>query len=91
MQIETSSRSVLGLSPVPELMALPDPELAKLLYRDSISLKHASRDRLNKELHDKMEQSAPVSQQPALRDDQEQRGALSKALVQYLLKVGWGQ
>lgn len=71
-------------------MALPDSELAKLLYRDNISLKHASRDRLNKELHDKMEASAPVYQAPALQNAPDQRGALSKALVQYLMKVGLG-
>ena len=74
-------------------MSLPDADLAKLLYRDEISIKHGSRSRLAEELEKKQERSASSAVQTgqqAITEGKETFGALSRALVQYLLKVeGW--
>lgn len=82
--------SLLGMQPTEYLMGLPDAELAKLIYRDDITIKHASRQRLADELQDKADGSAKNPEKMAVCDTNEKTqgaGALSKALVQYLLKV----
>ena len=87
----TVARSLLGMQPTEYLMGLPDAELAKLIYRDDITIKHASRQRLADELQDKADGSAKNPEKMAVCDTNEKTqgaGALSKALVQYLLKAG---
>lgn len=73
-------------------MQLSDSDLAKIIYRDDISIKHGGRERLAQELEDKANLSSKRvdSEQTAICDTKartSESGALSKALVQYLLKA----
>ena len=65
-------------------------ELARLVYRDYVPMKHASRKRLASELQS-IEASAPrlPRQRLALDDDAENAGTvlLSKLLLRYLMEV----
>ena len=73
-------------------MQLPDAEIAKLLYRDAISLKHGSRSRLSDELESKSQLSGLTPGQQALCNQNEKtpRNALTRALIQHLLKARVG-
>lgn len=69
---------------------MSDSDIAKLIYRDNIRLKHASRKRLSDEISEK-----PAL--PSVRDRRndhdlqiEDQHPLSKALVAYLLEAGRG-
>ena len=77
----------------PFLEGMQLPEVAKLVYRDDIRLKHDGRQRLAKEIDDKLQSlgvrsSAPQVKQPLLpaRPDS---GAdpMSKMLVKYMMEA----
>ena len=72
---------------------MKDPELARLLYRDHVILKHASRKRLADEVSSKMEragQAVNQSRQLSILGSAErfQRvDPMSKMLIKYLLEA----
>ena len=84
-------RHLIGLKPNPQLdmvlQTFSDADVAKLVYRDNIKLKHGSRKRLGDEL-------ASKPPHPSLRPSRADAIAgandpepLSKALVAYLLEA----
>lgn len=83
-------RHLLGLQPSAQFRRITNSEIAKLVYRDNINLKHGPRKRLAKELEVKM---AAGDDAPALRDKKVKEvktpNPLSKALTDYLLQVHW--
>lgn len=94
-------RSLLGLHPAAEqyLSELDIPQIAKLIYRDHVSMKHANRKRLasemaEKSLHDEhelqQEQQASGNHVGRLGDQQATEtteNLMSKLLVKYLMEV----
>lgn len=66
---------------------MPDCDIPKLLYRDNVTLKHASRKRLA----DEIQSIAADPDAPAPRERKKPRsfsgGPMSKALVEYLMKA----
>lgn len=86
-------RKLLGITPSQQLMALADSEIAKLLYRDTIAIKHGNRQRLANELQalsDQWDEAGRNGNLPLCdaKEKPQHGGPLSKALVQYLVKVG---
>lgn len=83
-------RHLLGLQPSVQFNRITNSQMAKLVYRDNINLKHGSRKRLANELEVKM---AAGDDAPALRDKKVKEvktpNPLSKALTDYLLQVHW--
>ena len=91
-------RSLLHLHPMvqPCLEAMTLGELSRLVYRDSVQVKHSGRKRLQEELQSqttKLEHSLPQYGLDALSilgpGHDLKVDPMSKLLVQYLLEVGW--
>lgn len=82
-------RHLIGMRPCVQLNGLADSDIAKLIYRDSIRLKHASRKRLADEISAKP--SLPFARERNKTDAEnravEDQHPLSKALVAYLLEA----
>ena len=78
-------RHLLGMVECPALNALSEAELAKLIYKDNIKLKHASRQRLALELEDAARDLPEMrGQKPS---DKKPASALTKSLISYLLEA----
>ena len=84
-------RHLIGLRPTPQLNlvldAFSDSDVAKLIYRDSINLKHGCRKRLASEIASKP--ALPSLRDNQMKEDENSKDLepLSKALVAYLLEV----
>lgn len=83
-------RHLMGMKPSQSLKdalaGFGDGDIAKLVYRDHIKLKHASRKRLA----DEIEAQPPIVSLRGNRVDQDQTSEpLSKALVAHLLEAHW--
>ena len=80
------SRNLLGLKPSEQLNQLSSSDLAKLIYRDNIAVKHSSRKRLAEEVASKMPETTL-----AVQEKQSSKpgagGPLTRALKDYLLYV----
>ena len=79
------------MRPCPQLAHLTESDIAKLVYRDNIKLKHSSRKRLADEISAKEPAVASLRDRYRFTDDQDPQQddhePLSKALVAYLLEV----
>ena len=65
-----------------------DSDVAKLVYRDNIKVKHGGRKRLAEEISSKPPVASLRANKDAL-EDRDEAEPLSKALVAYLLEVGY--
>jgi hypothetical protein len=84
-------RCLLGLHPrvKPYLERMTISDLARLVYRDHITVKHSAKKRLAQEVCDKTPAEQGGPQLSILGSDPccEQVDALSKMLIQYLLEA----
>lgn len=83
-------RSLLGLDPAaaPLLSGMSVGELTKLVYRDHIPMKHASRKRLASEIQMLESNVQPQQRQRrALEAGNAGKDLLSQLLVQYLMQA----
>lgn len=79
------TRRILGLKQTPEFMSLEFHQLAALLYRDNVWVKHAPRDRLRKELAEK----AVVDIEKQITDTSLPQQHMIYVYVEHLLGVSW--
>lgn len=94
--ISEMARSLLQLHPFVQncLESMTVGDLARLVYRDHITVKHASRTRLHQEVDEKMKDIDNACQQKLTPEDlsvlgpgQRKVDPLSKLLVEYLLEA----
>lgn len=87
-----SLRNLIGINaPNHVINSMSSSDLAKLIYRDNVAVKHASRKRLAQEMADK---SYAVDLSLGLEDTKDPPvagagGPLTRALKNYLLYVSW--
>ena len=84
-------RHLIGLKPSPMLNAmlsrLSDSDVAKLVYRDNIKIKHGNRKRLATEIAGKPVASLRDRENQNNDEDAADSDPLSKALVAYLVQA----
>ena len=91
-------RSLLGLSQdtLPYIESLDMGDLAKIVYRDHVRIKHACRKRLAEEMEEKDNHEQNVMKDVQKKSDYPQEDSVkdrvdmvSHMLAKYLLQVGW--
>ena len=92
MAVLHEQRYLLGFKRSEPLDALADSDVAKLVYRDNISIKHAGRNRLSHEVQSLANSTDTVSLYGKRNQNPMDKltalgGPLSKALTAYLLEV----
>ena len=83
-------RQLLHLQPSPYTERMNERELASLLYRDHVGLKHASRDRLGKEIADAQTEESTFVNASVPEHDQnsEWMDPLTSAMLGHLVQAG---
>ena len=82
-------RNLLGMSPSQCTSQMTAAELAKLIYRDNMEVKHGSRKRLAQEISDKMTGIGADQVDESKKNKPGLGGPLTRALKDYLVHVAW--